>query len=142
MQKSWGSRSITKMAMNDTLSAALSSILNAERVGKQVCVLTPVSKITIAALDIMKDHHFIGEYNIIDDGKGGLIEVNLIGGINKCGVIKPRFAAKNKDIVRFEKRYLPAMNFGVIIMTTPKGIMTQKEAREQGIGGKLLAFVY
>ena len=130
------------MAMNDTLSAALGTIMNAERVGKQACVLTPISKITTATLDIMKDHHFIGEYNLVEDGKGGKIEVNLIGGVNKCGVIKPRFAAKNNEIVKFEERFLPAMNFGIIIMSTAQGIMTQAEAREKGIGGRLLAFVY
>jgi small subunit ribosomal protein S8 len=130
------------MAMNDTLAAALNDIINAERIGKQVCTVRPVSKVTKTVLDIMKDNLYIGEYNIIENGKGGLIEVNLIGGINKCGVIKPRFNIKKENFEKFEKRYLPAKDFGLMIISTSQGIMTQIQAREKGIGGKLLAYVY
>jgi small subunit ribosomal protein S8 len=130
------------MATNDTLAVALGNIMNAERVGKDKTVVSPVSKITTAVLDIMKEKRFIGEYEIIDDGKGGLIEINLIGGINKCGVIKPRFACKLSDFDKFEKRFLPAAGFGFMVVSTSKGIMTQDNARENKIGGKLLAFVY
>jgi len=91
---------------------------------------------------IHQNRRYIGEFNAVDDGKGGYIEINLIGGINKCGVIKPRFAAKKNELDKFEKRFLPAMNFGIMIMSTSKGIMTQTEAHEKGIGGKLLAFIY
>ncbi|MDP3918905.1 MAG: 30S ribosomal protein S8 [Nanoarchaeota archaeon] len=130
------------MAMNDTLAGALNTIMNAEKIGKKICIVKPVSKITKKVLDIMKDNHFIGEYTEIDNDQGGLLEVNLIGGLNKCGVIKPRFAVRIDEIDKFEKRFLPAMNFGIMIMTTSQGIMTQKEAREKNVGGKLIAFVY
>ena len=93
------------MAMNDTLAAALNNILNAERIGRSVCVVRPVSKVTKAVLDIMKDRRYIGEYKEVDDGKGGYIEVNLIGGINKCGVIKPRFSVTKQNFDKFEKRF-------------------------------------
>ncbi|HIH15239.1 MAG: 30S ribosomal protein S8, small subunit ribosomal protein S8 [archaeon GW2011_AR17] len=130
------------MAMNDTLAAALSNILNAEKVGKANVIVKPVSKITKAVLEIMKDNHYIGAYTIIDDGKGGFIEINLIGGVNKCGAIKPRFAATVKEYDKFEKRFLPSKDFGIIILSTSKGIMTQDQAKEQNLGGRLLAFVY
>ena len=55
MQKNQDSGNTINMAMNDTLAAALSNILNAEKVGKATCVVTPVSKITKAVLDIMKE---------------------------------------------------------------------------------------
>ena len=130
------------MATNDTLAIALNDILNAERVGKQTCIVRPVSKVTTAVLEIMKDNRYIGEYNLTDDGKGGFIEVNLIGGVNKCGVIKPRFSVTKQKYDKFEKRFLPAKDFGLMIISTSQGIITQKEARDKGIGGKLLAFVY
>ena len=130
------------MAMNDTLAMALSNILNAERVGKARCTVTPVSNITKAILSIMKEHLYIGEYNIIDDGKGGIIDITLIGGVNKCGAIKPRFAVKVSEYDKFEKRFLPSKDFGIIIVSTAKGIMTQTQAKEKNLGGKLLAFVY
>ena len=66
----------------------------------------------------------------------------LKGNINKCGVIKPRHAVKKDEFEKFEKRYLPAKNFGILIVTTPKGIMTHYEAKELGIGGRLLAYMY
>jgi len=130
------------MSMNDTLATALCNIMNAEREGKQVCVVTPVSKLMKKVFEIMKDNHFIGEYTEIKNGKGNLIEVNLIGGINKCGVIKPRFSVTKDEYTKFEKRFLPALNFGLIILSTSQGIMTLSEAKEKDIGGKLLAFIY
>ena len=130
------------MAMNDTLAVALNKIQNAERIGRSQVVVQPVSKVTTAILEIMKDKHYIGEYKVIDDGKGGLIEINLIGGVNKCGVIKPRFSITKKEFDKFEKRFLPAKDFGFIVISTSKGIMTQEEAKDKGIGGKLLAYVY
>ena len=92
--------------MNDTLAAAMNDILNAEKIGRSTCVVTPVSKVTKVVLEIMKENKYIGEFKIIEDGKGGLIEINLIGGINKCGVIKPRFSVEKQEFVKFEKRYL------------------------------------
>jgi len=130
------------MAMNDTLATALSNLYNAEKVGKPACKVKPVSKILISVLDIMRDNHYIGSYNIIEDGKGRVVEINLIGGINKCGAIKPRFSVTMKEFDKFEKRFLPSKDFGLLIMSTSKGIMTQNQAKEQGIGGKLLAYIY
>ena len=130
------------MAMNDTLAAALSNILNAEKVGKATCVVTPVSKITKAVLDIMKEKKYIGEYTVVNDGKGGYIDINLIGGVNKCGAIKPRFAVTVKEYDRFEKRFLPSKDFGIIVVSTSKGIMTHDQAKEKNLGGRLLAFIY
>ena len=77
-----------------------------------------------------------------EDGKAGLIKVNLNGNINKCGVIKPRFAVKRKDFEKFEKRYLPAKDFGIIIISTPDGLMTHIQAKEKNLGGRLIAYVY
>ncbi len=142
MQQSWGLKNTTKMAMNDTLANVLINLLNAEKVGKVTCVVKPISRITKAVLDIMKENHYIGEYTEIDDKKGGYINVNLIGGLNKCGVIKPRFSATNSEFIKFEKRFLPAKDFGIIIISTSKGIMTLAQAREKKIGGKLLAYIY
>ena len=130
------------MAMNDTLAMALSTILNAEKVGKPTCTVHPISKITRAVLQIMKDNNFVGECSEVEDGKGGFIDIHLIGGVNKCGAIKPRFATKVDEYNKFEKRFLPSKDFGFLIVSTSKGIMTQNQAKEKNLGGKLLAFVY
>jgi small subunit ribosomal protein S8 len=68
--------------------------------------------------------------------------VNLSGSINSCGVIKPRFAIKRAELEKYEARYLPAQDFGVLILTTTEGVISQSKAKEIGVGGKLLAYVY
>jgi len=130
------------MALNDTLAIALSNILNAEKVGKESCIVHPASKLIKSVLELMQDNGYIGSYEVVTEGRGGYLKVNLIGGVNKCGVIKPRFSVTKLEYEKFEKRFLPAKDFGFIVISTSKGIMTLKEAKEKGLGGKLLAFVY
>jgi len=126
----------------DPLADALSTIKNAESTGKPDCTLRPASKLIGNVLKVMKEKGYIGDFEFIDDGKSGNFKVQLKGKINKCGVIRPRHAVKNTDFEKWEKRYLPAKGFGSIILTTPDGVMTHSEARDNGIGGELLAYVY
>ena len=128
--------------LNDPLSNALSKISNSEKSGKTKCIIKPVSKVIKKVLGIMQDERYIGEFNEFDDGRGGFIEVNLLGRINKCGSIKPRYPVKKNEFEKFEKRYLPAKDFGIMFVSTPQGIIMHAEAKKQGIGGKLLAYVY
>jgi|SRR3989344_7003604 len=128
--------------LNDPLAAALSKIVNAEKVGKREVLIKPASAILKKILGIMNEHSYLGTFELVEDGKGGIIKLNLLGNINRCGVIKPRFSTKKDNYEKWEKRYLPAKDFGVIIVSTPQGIMTHIEAKEKGIGGKLLAFCY
>jgi len=130
------------MTLNDTLSNALSKINHYDKLGKKECILSPSSKILKKVLDILNDHGYIGKYEIVKTQRGDFLKLNLIGNINKCGVIKPRFAVKKEELEKFEKRFLPAENFGMLIVSTSKGIISHEEARKQNIGGKLLAFVY
>ncbi|MBR9678377.1 MAG: 30S ribosomal protein S8 [Nanoarchaeota archaeon] len=126
----------------DTISDALSTINNASKVGKKECTIKPVSKLIKNVLHLMKEHNYIGEFEIIDNGRGGVIKLQLIGKINKCGSIKPRFPINKKDFEKYEKRYLPAKGFGYLMLTTSKGIMTQEEARQKKVGGALVAYIY
>ena len=71
-----------------------------------------------------------------------MIVVELSGRINDCGAVRPRFSVKRTEYERFEKRYLPARDFGILIVSTTEGVMSQKEAMERGLGGVLLAYVY
>jgi len=125
----------------DPLADALSNIYNYENARKPDCVI-PASKLTVNLLRIMQKWGYIGAFEFIDDGKNGLFKVELLGAINKCGVIKPRTPVKNSELERWEMRYLPAKEFGILILTTPNGVMTHKQAKEEKIGGILLAYVY
>lgn len=126
----------------DPLADALSTIKNAESIGKPECTISPASKLIGSVLKVMKDKGYIGEFEFVDDGKSGLFKVQLKGKINRCGVIRPRHAVRNTEFEKWEKRFLPARGFGSIILTTPDGVMTHNEARENGLGGQLLAYVY
>ena len=128
--------------LNDPLANALSTILNAEKVGKDICNIKPISKVIKRVLEIMQEKMYIGSYEELEDGRGNMITINLIGKINKCGVIKPSFPVKKDNFQKYEKRYLPAKEFGMIIISTSKGVMTLDEAVKKGVGGKLLAYCY
>ena len=90
----------------------------------------------------MNEHQFIGSFEEIDARQGGFLKVHLLGSINRCGVIKPRFSTKMKEFEKWEKRYLPARDFGIILISTPQGIMTHSQAKNINIGGKLIAYCY
>ncbi len=130
------------MTLMDPLSDALTNMRNNEMQGNNRCTVSPASKMIGHVLRTMQKEEYIGEFEFVDDGKAGQFIIELEGNINKCGVIKPRHAVKKDEFERFEKRYLPSKNFGIMIMTTPEGIMTHKEAKEKGIGGRLLAYIY
>lgn len=130
------------MSLNDPLSNIMSHIQNCEKIGRQECIVKPVSKLILKVLEIMKDEYYLGSYEVINDNKGGIIKINLIGKINKCNVIKPRLSFTSKNIEKYEKRYLPAKDFGIIIVSTNQGIMTCNKAKEKNLGGKLICFVY
>ncbi|MBI4152079.1 30S ribosomal protein S8 [Candidatus Woesearchaeota archaeon] len=128
--------------LNDPLAAALAKIMNAEKVGKREVVIRPASKMLKVILRLMNEQNYLGMFEETDDGKGGQLKVHLLGNINHCGVIKPRFSTKYQNVQKWEKRYLPAKDFGVIFITTPKGITTHLDAKEKQTGGRLLAYVY
>lgn len=127
---------------HDPLNDAMSIIKNAEDVGKRVCTLRPSSKLIGRILNVMQDNNYIRQFEYIEDGKAGEFKVELNGNINNCGVIKPRYAVKKRDVEKFEARYLPAKDFGVLILTTTNGVVSHNEAKKLGVGGKLLAYVY
>ncbi len=128
--------------MNDTLAIALSNIMSAEKNGKGSCRIKPFSKLIEQVLKLMQDNHYIGDFKVVEDGKGKLVVVQLLGAVNKCGVIKPRFSVKKDAFEKYEKRYLPAKDFGLIIVSTSQGVMDMNEAKQKGLGGKLIAYVY
>ena len=85
---------------------------------------------------------YIGEFTIVDDHRSGKIVVELIGRINKCGVVSPRFDVPYYDIESWIVNLLPSRQFGHIVLTTTFGIMDHDEARRKRTGGKILGFFY
>ncbi len=133
------------MVMLDTLANAMATIYNCEMRGKREAIIMPASKLIISVLRVMQREGYVGEFEYIDDGRWGKIKVQLLGRINKCGVIKPRFPVKYKDLERMPhwlRKYLPSRDIGILIISTSQGVMTHREALAKRIGGVLLAYVY
>lgn len=130
------------MTNNDPLAACLSKINNAEKVSKTEIIVTGISKMKKNVLEILKQCGYIKEIEYKEDNRGGHIVIKLNNLINKCGSIKPRFNVSTNDIERFEQRYLPAKGFGLLIISTSQGLLTNSEAKEKNLGGKLIAYCY
>merc|ERR1712170_10908 len=134
-----GDRNMVRVSV---LNDALRNISNAEKRGFRQVLLRPSSKVIVKFLEVMLKHKYIGEFEYVDDKRGGKIVVNLIGRINKTGVISPRFDVKLNDIEQWVINLLPSRQFGYLVMTTSYGIMDHEEARKKGTGGKILGYVY
>ena len=126
----------------DPLSDAFVRIYNAEQAGHYEVSLAPASKLLDNMLRIMQMSGYVGGYERVASGRGDSFRVELVGAINRCGVIKPRHSVKRSDFDKWESRYLPARDFGLLILSTNKGVMHHYEAKESKIGGRLLAYVY
>lgn len=126
----------------DTLSNALSSILNNEMRHKHECIIAPASRLIGDVLRVLQMNGYVGKFEFIDDGRTGKFDVQLLGRINKCGSIRPRYSCALDKLEMWEERYLPSKELGIIILSTPEGVISHKESREKRVGGRLLAYVY
>jgi small subunit ribosomal protein S8 len=109
---------------------------------KRECIISPASKLLGRVLRIMQLNGYIGEFEFIDDGRSGKFKVQLLGRINKCGAIKPRFSVKVGEFENWERKFLPSRDVGIMVVSTAKGVIAHREAEEKNMGGRLLAFVY
>ena len=126
----------------DTLTNGLITVINNELRNKRECIISPASKLLGRVLRIMQFNGYIGEFEFIDDGRSGKFKVQLLGRINKCGAIKPRFSVKVGGFENWEKTFLPSRDVGILVVSTSKGVIAHREAEEKNMGGRLLAFVY
>ncbi len=132
------------MQITDVVADMLTRIRNANT-AKHETVEIPASNLKKAIAQILLDEGYIKAYDVIDDGKQGVIKVTLKYGDNKQRIIqglrrvsKPglRIYAASQDLPKVKN------GLGVAIISTSKGIMTDKAARSQNIGGEVLAFVW
>jgi len=126
---------------HDIVSDVLHSLSVAEDVGKPFCTV-PASALVKNILSVVQRAGYIGNFEFIDDGKSGSFRIELVGKINRAKAVRPRFAIPRSDYEKWEARYLPSRGFGILIVSTPKGVMSQTEANEQKTGGRLIGYVY
>jgi small subunit ribosomal protein S8 len=130
------------MSMNDPLANVLSMIKSYDSLGKRELSTKSNSRFIRQVLGVMQANRYVGSAEEIEDGRGNVLKVNLLGAINNTGVIKPRFSVERDEYEKFEKRFLPAKNFGILIVSTNQGLMTHVEAKEKNLGGKLICYCY
>ena len=130
------------MPAQNVLSNMFATIHNSEVRNRKECLVVPASKLASGVLQTMQRHRYVGEFEFIDDGRSGKMRVQLLGRINKCSPVSPRFNVGKDEIVKWERRFLPAVGFGILIVTTPLGVMSHMEALAKGVGGRLLGYVY
>ena len=125
------------MGKIDIIPNALNEIMNVKKKGRDTCIVKPASKLLIEIFNIMKEHGYI-DYKIEKD-KFEKIAVK-IKKLNECKAIKPRFYVKAGGIEKYARRFLPARNFGIMIVSTNKGLVTGEEMENKKIGGCLIAY--
>lgn len=130
------------MARLNTVADALCTLKNAADTGRAECIVQPAATLIGEMLRVMKEAGYIREYTLVEDGRGDQFKVTMSGMINKCGAISPRFSVKLADMESWEQQYLPSKSIGMLLISTSKGVMPHHEARQLGIGGELLGYVY
>ncbi len=132
------------MQITDTIADRLTRIRNASS-AKHDSVDIPASNVKKAIAQILLDEGYITGFNVVEDGKQGVIHITLKYGQNKSQIIngirrvsKPglRIYTNVEDMPKVMK------GLGIAILSTSKGIMTDKAARKANVGGEVLAFVW
>ena len=132
------------MQITDPIADLLTRIRNANS-SKHESVDVPASNMKKAIVEILKEEGYIKEYQVIEDGKQGVIRITLkygpknekvISGLKRVSKPGLRYYASADELPRVLK------GLGIAIVSTSKGIMTDREARKAHIGGEVLAFVW
>ena len=132
------------MQITDTIADLLTRIRNANS-AKHDTVKVPASNMKKAIAQILVDEGYIKGFTVEEDGKQGVIEISLKYGPNKSSVITGlRRVSKPGLRIYSNAENLPKVmkGLGVAIISTSKGIMTDREARKANIGGEVLAFIW
>ena len=132
------------MQITDPIADMLTRIRNANA-AKHDSVDVPASNMKKAIAQILVDEGYVKSFSVIDDGKQGIIRIQLKYGANKTQVIQGlRRVSKPGLRIYTGVEDMPQVmrGLGIAILSTSKGIMTDKQARKENIGGEVLAFVW
>jgi len=130
------------MPATNVLANLFVTLYNNEARRKNECIVLPTSKLGIEVLKTLQKDGYIGEFERIEDKRGGKFKIKLLAKITKCGAISPRFKVKKSEYQNWEQQYLPSYMRGMLLVTTNQGVMSHHEAANKGIGGLLIGYVY
>ena len=130
------------MSMSDPIADMLTRIRNAQSVQKAV-VLMPSSKVKVAIAQVLKDEGYIEGFAIVVDGAKSELELALKYYAGKPVIERiERVSRPGLRVYKGRDAIPQVMNgLGVAIVTTPKGVMTDRKARQTGVGGEILCYV-
>jgi small subunit ribosomal protein S8 len=125
----------------DIVADALNQIMNSKKVQKKKVQISRYSNLLINLFEMMKKKGYIDfEIKESDEGKK-YISVEIIK-LNKCLAVKPRYYVSVSEIEKYLRRFLPSRNFGTLVVSTSKGLMSHQEAEENKLGGTIIAYFY
>ncbi|PKA54739.1 40S ribosomal protein S15a-2 [Apostasia shenzhenica] len=124
------------------LNDALRTIVNAERRGKSIANLQPISTVIASFLGVMKTRGYIKDFQVHDPRRVGRITVELLGRVKDCKALTYRQDIKAKDIEEYRIRMLPTRQWGYVVITTPNGVLDHEEAIRQNVGGQVLGYFH
>src|SRR2546428_4919882 len=102
----------------EPISNMFSSILNNERRHKHECIVYPASKLMGQVLRVMQKYGYVGEFEFVDDGRGGKFKIQLLGRVNDCGRVRPRFSSTDENLVKWGKQFIPTWDVGDLSLPT------------------------
>lgn len=131
------------MRVTDPISDFLTRIRNAVKANK-VVVEIPSSKMKLSLADILKKNNFIDDYSVVEDNKQNIIQIHLryrngisaISGLQRISTPGLKVYKKNSELPRVLN------GLGIAVISTPKGLLTDKEARTKSLGGEVICFVW
>ena len=130
------------MPTNNILANLFTTLFNTEDRRKNSCVILPTSKLGLEVLKTLKNEGYIGEFERVEDKRGGKFKIQLLAKITKCGVMTPMFKVKKDEYNIWQQQFHPSYNRWMLLVTTKQGVMSHKHAANKNIGKFLIGYVY
>jgi small subunit ribosomal protein S8 len=112
--------------------------MNAKRIEKRKLVIRQYSKVLLNLFEMMKANGHI-EYEVDEEYKTVSVEIIKL---NECRAVKPRYYVGVDGIDKYLRRFLPSRNFGTLVISTNKGLMSHEDAVANNLGGSVIAYFY
>ena len=122
----------------DVVADGLNEIMNAKRVEKRELVIKRYSKVLVNLLEMMKVAGHV-DFEVNEEERS--VVVKLIR-LNECRAVKPRYYVGVDGVDKYLRRFLPSRNFGTLVISTNKGLMSHKDAVKENLGGSVVAYFY
>ena len=122
----------------DIVADGLNQIMNAKRIEKRELVIKRYSKVLLSLFEMMK---VMGHIEFEVDESAKTVSVKVLK-LNECRAVKPRYFVDVGGIDKYLRRFLPSRNFGTLVISTNKGMMSHLDAVKENLGGSVVAYFY